>query len=130
MKKNKVSQWDLWLEDGSLIDITKRARKVSSCPFKVGLTNNLYKKLAPYAEEANKGIDWEERIYDLMKGYHSHAQFSVGGEWMGLFSQVDFDLKIETNVKEVHSYDEIETFKNSKKVTEVIPVYGTPDRDD
>jgi hypothetical protein len=59
---------DFLLEEGKIIDISRHTKKFDFVP-QVCITRELYKELSPLGQEIQKGISFDERIEDMVKGF-------------------------------------------------------------
>lgn len=109
----RAAQWDVWLEEGKLVEVTRHARKVGfGC--KVVVTSGLFGELQPFAEEAVKGHSLDERLGELFTQFIKARKFATG-------DYLEFNLKIRHMVKSDDDPLKPKMFKNNAdKSVEVI----------
>lgn len=122
LEYEKRNRRNTLIEDGHLHDVTKQAVK-HGLEYKVSITNNLFRALYPYAEDANHGVSWDEIIYDVMKIFKKSFRKK--------FVRGDFAITTKTYIEKVISHDHILTFKdgNPRDKRIEIDLQWMPDED-
>jgi hypothetical protein len=82
--------WNEWLESGEMIEMT-RYGKVAGITCKIGVTQDLYGEIVPFAEEAVKGISIEERVCEMIMLFVKACKFAVK-------DYLEFEYKISTKI--------------------------------
>jgi hypothetical protein len=109
----RAEQWNQWLEEGKIIEITHAAKSIGfTC--KVVVTSGLFGDLQPFAEEAVKGHSLESRLGELFDQFKKAQKFATQ-------DHMEFELKFSHMVKDGTNFLEPETFKkNTDKSLTVI----------
>lgn len=106
MFDEEAERRNFYLEEGYLHEASQVAKKLGiHC--KVAVTHPFFNHFYPYAEDATKGLSWEEILYEVLKVFKK--EFSNSSRNYGEFAVV-----AKTYVKEVVSHDQIKTFTDGK----------------
>lgn len=101
-----ASRRDFMLEEGILIESSRVARRVGfAC--KVAVTRGFFNQFYPYAEDATKGVSWEEILENIFKVFRKEYSNSTS-------TYAEFAVLAKTYVKEAKSYQEVVTFADGK----------------
>lgn len=84
---------------------------------KSAVTNGLFGWLYPYAEDANHNITFSDRIEELLLQFKKNYMFSPQ-------TYGEFEMKIRTHVKQVISYDKVNTYSDGKARDRTLKVYA------
>lgn len=88
----RAMQWDTWIEEGKIIEITKFAKRAGfTC--KVVVTAGLFGDLQPFQEEMVKGHSIEERVEEMFKQFKSAMKFAIE-------ERLEFRIRIHHMVKD------------------------------
>ena len=104
------------LVEGELFDITEFGKTVGM-KHPAAITQMLFKELYPWAEDGVKGVAFDQRIADMVKGWGRAASGSDK-------TYVKFTMEFETYVKNVKSYEDIETFSDGKARLKTLKIFS------
>lgn len=97
---------NILLEEGILIEASRAAKKVGfKC--KVAVTVGFFHHFYPHAEDATKGVSWEQILEDIFSIFKKEHQNSSS-------TYAEFAVLAKTYVKEFRNYEEIVTFQDGK----------------
>ena len=85
-------------EDHALFDLSHFAKEALAFPCRVAMTPSLFRIMYPVAEDATKGIRFDERVYELFKGFHTHLSLDMIRLNLDKNERL-FSFKMETYVK-------------------------------
>ena len=105
------------IADGELFDITEATQDLNLDYRSSAIMSKLFAELYPWAEDAVKGIAFDQRTYDMLKCFIKECKFS-------LKSFQEFDYTFESYVKEVINFDKVKTFKDGKPRTKTIRLWA------
>jgi hypothetical protein len=107
------------LELGVIIECTATAKK-AGITIPVAMTKHLWNELYPHAEDAAKGVTFEEVLWDIFKLYKKEVVSNKKAK-----GYMEFAILAKTHVKKYHSPDKIETFSNGESRTKRVEIMVT-----
>lgn len=113
---------NLLLEEGELIEASDIGKRCG-LTMQLAVTRTFFNHFYPYAEDATKGVSWEEILWDILKVFRKEAG---EGRVKNGFS---FGVLSKTYVKKAIDHEHIETFSdgNSRDKRTTVKVYLMPD---
>lgn len=105
------------IEAGELIDATKVAQR-AGMKLKLAVSPTFFKHFYPYAEDATKGVSWDEIMYEIVKVFKKETGGFVKG-------YVEFPVIAKTYVKEVPEQGKVKTFSDGRARDKYVTVMVT-----
>lgn len=102
----KRNHRNMLIENGKIIDVTKTASKVG-LGMKLAVTPAFFNHFFPYAEDATKGVLFEENLENILRLFKKES----GGM---IRNGMVFPVVSKTYVKKANGPNEIETFADGK----------------
>jgi hypothetical protein len=102
------------IEEGDIISMDRVAKR-AGLKMKLAVTPNFFNHFYPFAEDAVKGITFDEIMWDIIKLFRKES----GGK---ATNGMTFPVVSKTYVKQVINKDEIETFTDGKPRDKYITV--------
>ena len=111
-----LSTRGLAIENGQIHDTTKYTKDFGII-YESAVTNQFFKILYPYAEDAVKHITYHERLESLVSHYKVAATFGRG-------FYVEFIYKYDSYIDEYIDTDRVKCFADGKARPKEVSVYG------
>ena len=115
---------NMLIEEKQIISMDKTARRFG-LEMKLAVTPTFFNHFFPYAEDATKGVEFEDILWDILKLFKKETGGAVR-------NGMTFPVLSRTYVKKAYGPDKVETFADGKprdKRTE-IQVFFIPDEND
>lgn len=105
----RSAQWNVWLEEGKIIEVTRHGRRVGfSC--KIVVTAGLFGELSPFAEEVAHGHTFEERLGELFEQFMKARKFATQ-------DHIEFSLPLRHRVKDDKNFLDPKMLRNNADKT-------------